>query len=58
MHDLKGEWSGSRKCHVANAGDWLVVWRDEDTFVIFQRTGSLMICSDSDNHFAEPRGLG
>ena len=40
MHDLKGEWSGSRECHVANAGDWLVIWRDEDTFVIFQRTGS------------------
>lgn len=40
MHKLKGEWSGSRECHVANAGDWLVIWRDEDTFVIFQRTGS------------------
>ena len=40
MHDLKGEWSGSRECHVANAGDWLVIWRDEDTFVTFQRTGS------------------
>lgn len=40
MHDLKGEWSGSRECHVANAGDWLVIWRDEDTFVIFQRTSS------------------
>ena len=21
MHDLKGEWAGSRECHVANAGD-------------------------------------
>ena len=40
MHELKGEWSGSRECHVANAGDWLVIWRDEDTFVTFQRTGS------------------
>ena len=40
MHELKGEWSGSRECHVANAGDWLVIWRDEDTFVAFQRTGS------------------
>lgn len=40
MHELKGEWAGSRECHVANAGDWLVIWRDEGTFVIFQRTGS------------------
>ena len=40
MHDLKGEWSGSKECHVAHAGDWLVIWRDEDTFVTFQRTGS------------------
>lgn len=40
MHDLKGEWSGGRECHVANAGDWLVIWRDKDTFVTFQRTGS------------------
>ena len=40
MHDLKGEWAGSRECHVANAGDWLVIWREEDTFATFQRTGS------------------
>lgn len=40
MHDLKGEWSGSRECHVANAGDWLVIWREESTFATFQRTGS------------------
>lgn len=40
MPDLRGEWSGSRECHVANAGDWLVIWRDEDTFVTFQRPGS------------------
>lgn len=40
MHELKGEWAGSRECHVANAGDWLVIWRDEGAFVIFQRTGS------------------
>ncbi len=40
MHEPRGEWSGSRECHVANAGDWLVIWRDEGTFVTFQRTGS------------------
>ncbi len=38
MHELRGEWSGSRECHVVNAGDWLVIWRDEGTFVTFQRT--------------------
>ena len=40
MPDPKVEWSGSRECHVANAGNWLVIRRDEDTFVTFQRTGS------------------
>ena len=25
MHSLKGVWSGSNECHVANAGDWLVI---------------------------------
>ena len=39
MHDLKDEWSGSRECHVANAGDWLVIWRNEDTFVTFPENG-------------------
>lgn len=40
MHDLKGEWSGSRECHVANAGDWLVIWREGAGLAVFQRTGS------------------
>lgn len=40
MHDLKGEWSGSRECHVANAGDWLVIWREGTGLAVFQRTGS------------------
>lgn len=22
MHDLKGDWSGSKECHTPNAGDW------------------------------------
>ena len=25
MHTLKGNWSGSNECHVANAADWLVI---------------------------------
>lgn len=40
MHDLKGSWAGSRKCHVANAGDWLVIWREGEGLAVFQRTGS------------------
>lgn len=40
MHELKGDWSGSKECHVANAGDWLVVWREGNGLAVFQRTGS------------------
>ena len=39
-HRLKGEWAGSNECHVANAGDWLVVWRTGNGLATFQRTGS------------------
>ena len=40
MHTLKGGWLGSHECHVANAGDWLLIWRANDTVAAFQRTGS------------------
>lgn len=40
MHRLSGEWGGSNECHVANAGDWLVIWRASDDVAYFQRTGS------------------
>ena len=40
MHDLKGSWAGSRECRVANAGDWLVIWREGEGLAVFQRTGS------------------
>lgn len=40
MHVLKGNWSGSNECHVANAGDWLVIWRTGNGLAVFQRTGS------------------
>lgn len=40
MHRLSGKWGGSNECHVANAGDWLVIWRTEGQVVYFQRTGS------------------
>lgn len=25
MHTLTGNWAGRKECHVANAGDWLVI---------------------------------
>ena len=40
MHDLKRSWAGSRERHVANAGDWPVVWREGEGLAVFQRTGS------------------
>lgn len=40
MHRLSGEWGGSNECHVANAGDWLVIWRTSNGVAYFQRTGS------------------
>jgi mRNA interferase YafQ len=40
MHKLSGKWNGSNECHVANAGDWLVVWRVEGKIAYLQRTGS------------------
>ena len=39
MHTLRGEWLGSCECHVANAGDWLCIWRSDNRVAIFQRTG-------------------
>ena len=40
MHTLKGNWLGSHECHVANAGDWLLIWRANNTLAVFQRTGT------------------
>ncbi|WP_251213427.1 type II toxin-antitoxin system RelE/ParE family toxin [Adlercreutzia murintestinalis] len=40
MHRLKGEWIGHNECHVANAGDWLVIWKTGNGLAVFQRTGS------------------
>lgn len=40
MHRLSGKWGGSNECHVANAGDWLVIWRVDGDLAYFQRTGS------------------
>lgn len=40
MHLLTGSWAGRRECHVANAGDWLVIWSTNDKVAFFERTGS------------------
>ena len=41
MRRLSGKWEGSNECHVANAGDWLVIWRTEGQVAFFQRAVSL-----------------
>ena len=31
MHRLSGSWAGRSECHVANSGDWLVIWSSNDS---------------------------
>ena len=40
MHTLSGEWAGSFECHVANIGDWLLVWQVSDGLAVLLRTGT------------------
>lgn len=40
MHRLSGKWEGSNECHVANIGDWLLIWCVDGDIAYFQRTGS------------------
>ncbi|MGV3017015.1 type II toxin-antitoxin system RelE/ParE family toxin [Rothia sp. 88186D007BW] len=40
IHSLKGEWLGSQECHIANAGDWLLIWYEDNKTAYFQRTGT------------------
>lgn len=37
-HALKGEWSGSRECHIR--GDFLLIYQASDTAIVFVRTGT------------------
>ena len=37
-HALKGDWLGSRDCHIAP--DWLLIYELTDDEVILQRTGT------------------
>lgn len=39
-HRLRGSWAGSNECHVANAGNWLVIWKTGNGMAVFQRTGT------------------
>ena len=40
MHRLSGSWAGRSECHVANSGDWLVIWSSNDSVAFFECTGS------------------
>lgn len=40
MHSLHGDWKGRHECHVANIGDWLVIWSSNDVAAFFERTGT------------------
>ena len=40
MHKPSGQWGGSNECHMANVGDWLVIWRICGQVAYFQRTGT------------------
>ncbi|WP_314025927.1 type II toxin-antitoxin system YafQ family toxin [Olsenella uli] len=40
MHTLAGNWSGSNECHIANAGDWLLIWSSNDKIALMERTGT------------------
>lgn len=40
MHTLTGAWAGHRECHVANMGDWLLIWSSDESFAYFERTGT------------------
>lgn len=40
MHALGGKWRGRNECHVANAGNWLVIWSSDETTAFFERTGT------------------
>ena len=40
MHRLSGKWKGRNECHVANAGDWLVIWSSDEDSAFLERTGT------------------
>lgn len=40
MHKLKGAWGENFECHVANIGDWLLIWQVKGNVALLERTGS------------------
>lgn len=40
MHTLTGTWAGRRECHIANMGDWLLIWSNDEQYAYFERTGT------------------
>lgn len=46
MHRLSGNWAGRNECHVANSGNWLVIWSSNDEVAFFERTAAMMNCFD------------
>lgn len=40
MHRQTDNWAGRSECHVANAGDWPVIWSLNDAAAFFERMGS------------------
>lgn len=40
MHQLRGSWDGAQECHVANMGDWLLVWQVANGMAVLLRTGT------------------
>ena len=40
MHTLSGQWKNCHECHVANFGDWLLIWVANSEKVVFLRTGT------------------
>jgi mRNA interferase YafQ len=39
-HILIGNYTGYRECHVAGAGDWLLIYKVQDKVLILARTGT------------------
>lgn len=40
MHALKGKRAGRKECHIANVGDWHLIWSSNDKVVYIERTGT------------------
>ena len=39
-HNLIGNYIGYRECHIAGAGDWLLIYKIKDKVLLLARTGT------------------